>query len=127
MKINPKSKKFLVGMVLLIFVNAFMCWWCLGTLIHARETRSIANQLDAAVTQLQKGPQGAESAERFLAALKQIDAGYAPSQVKVALRDYITATERDLLELKAGRRATQADEDMARAQENLIQSLRSNH
>jgi hypothetical protein len=74
MKINPKSKKFLVGM-LLIFVNAFMCWWSLGTLIHARDTRSIANQLDAAVTQLQKGPQGAESAERFLAALKQIDAG----------------------------------------------------
>jgi hypothetical protein len=126
MKLNPKSKKFLAGVVILTIFNAFLCWWCLRTLTHGRDTRSIASQLDAAVAQIQKGPQGAEGAERFVAALKRIDTGYAPAEVKAALRDYITTAEQDLLEFKAGHRTTQADDKMARAQENLVQLLRRN-
>jgi len=126
MKINPKSKKFLVGVVLLTAFNGFMCWWCLCTLTHGKDTRSIASQLATAVAQLQKGPQGVESAERFLAVLRRIDAGHAPAEVKAALRDYITTAEQDLVELKAGHRTTQADDNMARVQENLVRSLKRN-
>jgi hypothetical protein len=92
--------------------------------VRQRDTRSISAQLSAAVAQIKKGPQGVDGVEAFVAALKRIDPGHAPEEVKLALRDYILASEQSLQERKSGHPTAQVDDNMARTQEKLIRSLK---
>ena len=56
--------------------------------------------------------------------LKAIDPGYAPAEVKQALRDYISATEQGIDALKARQDNRQIDDAMAKARDRLVESLK---
>ena len=100
--------------------------WGLATLVRQRDTRDILGQVAAAVLQLEKGPAGIGNVEQFVSALKRVDPGHAPEEVKQALRSYIAACEQDLAELRAGRNTSQVDDKMAQAREILVQTVRKN-
>jgi hypothetical protein len=91
-----------VQVLILTILGGAVCVWVLTTLVRQRDTRSISAQLSAAVAQIKKGPQGVDGVEAFVAALKRIDPGNAPEEVKLALRDYILASEQNLQEWRSG-------------------------
>ncbi len=93
-------------------------------MVRQTHTRGVAHDVGVAVAQLEKSPPGIERAETFLRALKRIDPGFAPDEVKTALKDYINAFEQGLVEMKAGRDTTQDDERIAQARERLIQAIK---
>jgi hypothetical protein len=111
-------------LLLLALVCGAFSVWTLTSLVRQRDTHDIVKQLGTAVTQLEKGPQGLDTMEKFIVNLRRIDPGHAPEEVKVALKDYVTAAERDLAELKAGRQPTQVDAEMAQAREKLVEILK---
>jgi hypothetical protein len=113
-------------LLVLVIIGCAYTVWLLASLVRWRDTRDISSQLSAAVDQIKKGPQGVEGAEAFVGALKRIDPGHAPGEVKLALRDYITASEQNLQEWRSGHPTAQVDDNMARAQEKLLRSLERN-
>jgi hypothetical protein len=112
-----------VQVVILTILGMAFSVWGLTALVRQRDTRSISAQLSAAVAQIEKGPQGVDGAEAFLAALKRIDPGHAPEEVKLALRGYILAAEQNLQEWRSGHPTAQVDDNMARAQAKLVRSF----
>jgi len=117
-----KNKNVLV--LIMTVLGGVVCVWQLTTLVRERDMRGIHSQLSAAVAKTKSGPQGVEGAEAFVAALRRIDPGHAPEDVKLALRDYILASEQNLQEWRSGHPTAQVDDDMARAQEKLVRSLK---
>jgi hypothetical protein len=113
-------------LLVLIIIGCAYTVWLLASLVRWRDTRDISSQLNAAVAQTKKGPQGVEGAEAYVAALKRIDPGHAPKEVKIALRDYITASEQNLQEWRSGHPTAQVDDNMARAQEKLLRTIEKN-
>jgi hypothetical protein len=61
--------------------------------------------------------------ETFVRALRAIDPGYAPAEIKQALQDYIAALDQSLAALKAGEDTTQYDLPIAKARERLLASV----
>jgi hypothetical protein len=123
-KRDMKNKNVLV--LIMTVLGGALCVWQLSTLVRERDMREIHSQLSAAVAKIKSGPQGVEGAEAFVAALKRINPGHAPEEVKLALRDYILASEQSLQEWRSGHPTAQVDDNMARAQEKLVRSLKRN-
>src|SRR5579859_6297656 len=104
-----KRKSVQVGFcVLSLLFGAYSVYGFVG-LVRQTHTRALEREFAAAVKQLEKSPPGVERAQKFVSSLKKIDPGYAPPEVKVALRDYITAFQQSLDALKTGRDAAQFD------------------
>jgi hypothetical protein len=93
-------------------------------LVRQTHTRALVREFGVAVKRLESSPPGVEGAETFVSALKKIDPGYAPPEVRKALQDYIAAFQQSLDALKAGRDTAQYDPAIAEARERLIQSVR---
>lgn len=120
-----KNKPFVIALVLIasIALGAFSIHGFIG-LVRQTHTRGVESQFGAAVAQLEKSPPGIERAEKFVQTLKRIDPGYAPDEVKQGLKDYISAFEQGLVELRAGRDTKPFDDKIAEARERLLQSVK---
>jgi hypothetical protein len=120
-----KNKPLITALSLVACVA--VCAFCISGFIdmmHQTHTRGVASHFNAAVTQLEKSPPGVERAEKFVQDLKRIDPGYAPEEVKVALKAYIDGLEQGLVELRAGRDPKQFDGKIEVARTRLIQSVK---
>ena len=93
-------------------------------LIRQSHTRWIAQDIFAAVQEMEKSPPGIERGERFLKRVKAIDPGYAPAEVKQALQDYIIATQQGFDALKMGQDLRPSEAAMAEARNRLIACIR---
>ena len=61
--------------------------------------------------------------ETFVRALKAVNPGYAPQEVKQALQEYIAALNQSLTALKAGRDTREFDPAIAKAREKLLAAV----
>lgn len=119
-----KRKSVQVGFcVFSILLGVYSVYGFIG-LVRQTHTRALEREVAAAAGQLEKSPPGVERAESFVRALKKIDPGYAPPEVKKALQDYIAALQQSLDALKAGRDTAQFDPAIAEARERLIAAVR---
>lgn len=126
MKLNEimKTKPGQIGFIIFCLISSAFAVKSLAELVRQRDTRDISDEFAAAVEQLQKSPPGIERGEVFLRRLHAIDPGYAPTEVKDALRDYISAAKQGLDALKAGRDSKQVDDAMGKAGERLVASIK---
>jgi len=101
--------------------------WCIHgfiDMVRQTHTRAVQREFSAAVDELEKNPPGIERAQAFLKRLKAIDPGYAPAEVKTALRDYISAMEEGTEAIQAGRDTSKYDAAAAEARERLIAGIK---
>jgi hypothetical protein len=119
-----KSTKILlainVGLVLLI---GFSIYRILDRRQH-RDTAETERQFAVAVSRLTKSEIGDQRVEVFVKALKAINPGQAPAEVKLALQEYTAAWEQTLAAVKAGQPAETHDAAIAAAKEKLMASFR---
>ena len=92
-----------------------------GFVAMARQASVLGLQRDlaAATEKLNRSPPGIERAEAFVEALKRIDPGYAPADVKQAWAEYIAALDRGLVRLRAGTDSELSGVEIARAMNKL--------
>jgi hypothetical protein len=119
-----KRKSVQIGFLIFsVLLGAWSIYGFIG-LVRQTHTRALEREFAAAVDQLEKSPPGIQRGETFIQTLKKIDPGYAPVEVKTALRDYIAALQQSLEALKAGRDTAQYDPAIAEARLRLIASVK---
>lgn len=120
--LKRKSVRIVLCVASVLF-GAYSIYGFVG-LVRQTHTRALEREFASAVEQLQKSPPGIQRAETFVQTLRALDPGYAPSEVKTALHDYITASQQSIDALKAGRDTTQYDPAIAEARQRLIEYVR---
>jgi hypothetical protein len=119
-----KKKSSLILLVVLVGLVAAFCTQVVIGVVHERQTRIIERDFGAALHQLHDSPPGLERVKTFVASLKAINTGYAPTEVKRALQDYVAAVEQSVDAAKAGRDTAPYDPAIAQAKQKLTDSVR---
>jgi hypothetical protein len=119
---TKKSTRILV--LILSLLIAVLCIQVFVGFVRQACTRTVEVGFGAALRQLQESPPGPQRAKTFVARLKAINTDHAPAEVKRALQDYITAVERSLDALTAGRDIAPFDSAIAEARQRLVESVR---
>jgi hypothetical protein len=91
-------KKFLYsppGLVLISLVTLVGCGWLFSLptvdFVRSQHTQRVARELAASATEFDKGLPSRELAENYLKSLRAINPGYAQTEVRDALRVFVTA------------------------------------
>lgn len=92
-------------------------------LVRQTHTRAMEKAFAAAIDKFQKSPPGIERATNFVKELKAIDPGYAPAEVKQALRGYIDAFDQSVAGWKSGHVPTEYDAAIEAARTKLLESV----
>ena len=124
MRALMKKKSTLVLLLILSALIAVFCIQGFTGIVHARRTRVVERDFGAALHQLQESPPGVQRVETFVAKLKAIETGYAPTEVKQALQNYVAAVEQSVDAAKAGRDTAPYDPAIAQAKQKLVDSVR---
>jgi hypothetical protein len=120
--LQRKSVRIGLGVGIILFNACMVYAWV--EFVHQTHTRAIERDFARAVEQWEQAPPGVERVEKFVQALKKIDPGYAPAEVKSALRDYTSALEQSLGALRSGRDTSQYEKAMEEARQRLLASVK---
>jgi hypothetical protein len=96
----PAIKKFRQSFLMLVVL--LMCWNCytaLRSLNASRDARLVSQQIVSIREAIEKLPPGVDRPAEFMRRLKTVDAGAAPSVVKRALSEYISAMDQATIAL----------------------------
>ena len=88
-----KKNKILLVVMILTLVNGLMIYRSLTSLTSSRDAQSVAYQISDARKAIEKLPPGMGRVNDFIRRLKAVDPGYAPPEVKEALKEYTKAME----------------------------------
>ena len=113
---RKSGKAFLIIGGVIALVYSVQGWGHLREMTH---TRALDRDLKIALDASRSHPAGIAQMEDFLARLKRIDTGYAPTDVKAALADYIAALEAAIKAFRAGEDLAPYDREMEKAQKKL--------
>jgi hypothetical protein len=113
-----KSTRF-VPIAFLIAASVFGVY-SFASLTRKTHIRAIDRGIGAAFKEAQKLPPGHERGQDILKRLKTIDMGYAPSEMKQAVADYITAFQKLLEATEAGRDSSTESKAMSDAGDRII-------
>jgi hypothetical protein len=119
-----KKKSKLILLLILSALVAIFCMQGFVGIVHQKHTRVVERDFGAALHQLQDSPAGVQRVETFVARLKAINTGSAPTEVKQALQGYVAAVEQSVDAAKAGRDPAPYDPAIAQAKQKLTDSVR---
>jgi hypothetical protein len=117
-----KSTQVLAGILSLV-VLPLLIWLWIG-FIHQTHARAVAREWGAAIQQSEKLPAGMGRAEDMLSRFKRIDLGYAPDDLKQAIRDYIAAFQQSVDAAKAGQDTSVPDKTMEEARLRMVSAMK---
>ena len=99
---TKEGKRSLLTLSLVISIPASIwgSYFCLASLLSARDARDVSQQIVSARQAIEKLPPGIERPEEFVRRLRSVDPGHAPREGKVALSNYVVAMEQATEALK---------------------------